>query len=86
MTPAQYKKLVRGCAVAVVVIVIAAGIGIYEFISLQQAKAQEALHEQQLELMREKTTSLQERWIKWIPWIKSCGKWSRVRGLVTAQR
>ena len=28
VTPAQYKKLVRGCAVAVVVIVIAAGIGI----------------------------------------------------------
>ncbi|WP_337465676.1 peptidoglycan DD-metalloendopeptidase family protein [Megasphaera sp.] len=61
VTPAQYKKLVRGCAVAVVVIVIAAGIGIYEFVSLQQAKAQEALHEQQLELMREKTTSLQEK-------------------------
>ena len=39
VTPAQYKKLVRGCAVAVVVIVIAAGIGIYEFVSLQQAKA-----------------------------------------------
>lgn len=61
VTPAQYKKLVRACAVAVVVIVIAAGIGIYEFVSLQQTKAQEALHEQQLELMREKTTSLQEK-------------------------
>ena len=42
---------------------IAAGlcIGIYEFISLQHMKEQNALHEQQLELMREKTASLQEK-------------------------
>ena len=41
--------------------VAAIGFGLYQFISLQQARAQEALHEQQLQLMREKTASLQEK-------------------------
>lgn len=61
VTPDQYKKFIRVGAAAAIFIVIAVGIGIYEFVSLQQAKEQEALHEQQLELMRDKTASLQEK-------------------------
>ena len=61
LTPAQYKKIIHIGAIAAIFIVIAIGIGIYEFVSLQQAKEQEMLHEQQLELMRDKTTSLQEK-------------------------
>lgn len=86
VTPEQYKKFIRIGVATAIFIVIAVGIGIYEFVSLQQAKDQETLHEQQLELMRDKTTSLQEKWIKWMHSTKSCGKWSRDRGLVTAQK
>ena len=61
VTPEQYKKFIRIGVATAIFIVIAVGIGIYEFVSLQQAKDQEMLHEQQLELMRDKTTSLQEK-------------------------
>ena len=61
VTPEQYKKFIRIGVATAIFIVIAVGIGIYEFVSLQQAKDQETLHEQQLELMRDKTTSLQEK-------------------------
>ena len=55
VTPEQYKKIIRIGVAAAIFIVIVVGIGIYEFVSLQQAKDQEMLHEQQLELMRDKT-------------------------------
>lgn len=61
ITPDQYKKLVRAGAVAVILVILAIGVGIYEFVSLQEARNEENLHAQQLELMREKTTSLQEK-------------------------
>ena len=61
VTPEQYKKFIRIGVATAIFIVIVVGIGIYEFVSLQQAKDQETLHEQQLELMRDKTTSLQEK-------------------------
>lgn len=61
LSPQQYKTAVRAIAAGAVVLAAAVGIGIYQFISLQQARAQETLHEQQLELMREKTSSLQEK-------------------------
>lgn len=61
VTPEQYKKIIRIGVAAAIFIVIVVGIGIYEFVSLQQAKDQEMLHEQQLELMRDKTASLQEK-------------------------
>lgn len=57
----QYKRIVRIIAAGVVAFIAVAAIGIYQFISLQQAREKESLHEQQLELMREKTTSLQEK-------------------------
>ncbi len=57
----QYKRIVRIVAAGVVVFVAVAAVGIYQFIALQQAREKESLHEQQLELMREKTTSLQEK-------------------------
>lgn len=61
VTPEQYKKIIRIGVAAAIFIVIVVGIGIYEFVSLQQAKDQEMLHEQQLELMRDKTASFQEK-------------------------
>ncbi len=57
----QYKRIVRIIAAGVVVFVAVVGVGIYQFMALQQAREKESLHEQQLELMREKTTSLQEK-------------------------
>lgn len=57
----QYKRIVRLVVAGVIVFLVVVAIGIYQFISLQQAREKEALHEQQLELMREKTTSLQEK-------------------------
>lgn len=57
----QYRRIVRIIAAGVVVFVAVVGVGIYQFIALQQAREKESLHEQQLELMREKTTSLQEK-------------------------
>lgn len=59
--PGQYKKILAAVIAGVVVIAAGLCIGIYEFISLQHMKEQNALHEQQLELMREKTASLQEK-------------------------
>lgn len=61
LSPRQYKMAVRAVAGGVVVLLVVVGIGIYQFISLQKAREQEALHQQQLELMREKTASLQEK-------------------------
>ena len=61
LTPGQYKKVMAAVIAGVVVIAAGLCIGIYEFISLQHMKEQNALHEQQLELMREKTASLQEK-------------------------
>lgn len=61
LTPQQYKKVIRITAAAVVIFILTAGIGIYEYVSLQQARQREALHEQQLELMRDKTASLQDK-------------------------
>lgn len=57
----QYRRIVRIIAAGVVVFVAVVGVGIYQFIALQQAREKESIHEQQLELMREKTTSLQEK-------------------------
>lgn len=57
----QYKRIVRIIVAGVVTFIVVIGVGIYQFISLQQSREKEALHEQQLELMREKTTSLQEK-------------------------
>jgi murein DD-endopeptidase MepM/ murein hydrolase activator NlpD len=61
LTPGKYKKVMAAVIAGVVVIAAGLCIGIYEFISLQHMKEQNALHEQQLELMREKTASLQEK-------------------------
>ena len=61
LSPAQYKKARRLVAAAIAAFVVVTGVGIYSLVSLQQARQQEALHEQQLELMREKTASLQEK-------------------------
>lgn len=61
LTLGQYKKVMAAVIAGVVVIAAGLCIGIYEFISLQHMKEQNALHEQQLELMREKTASLQEK-------------------------
>ena len=61
LSPQQYRTALRAAIAGAVVLVAAIGFGLYQFISLQQARAQEALHEQQLQLMREKTASLQEK-------------------------
>ena len=61
LSPRQCRTLARVVVAGVVVLIAAVGIGIYQYVSLQQVRAQEELHGQQLELMREKTTSLQEK-------------------------
>lgn len=61
LTPKQYKKGITLVLAGAVVIVAGLLVGIYEFVSLQEMKEQMALHEQQLEMMREKTASLQEK-------------------------
>ena len=61
LSPQQCRTALRAAVAGAVVLVAAIGFGLYQFISLQQARAQEALHEQQLQLMREKTASLQEK-------------------------
>ena len=61
LTPIQYKKGITLVLAGAVVIVAGLLVGIYEFVSLQEMKEQNALHEQQLEMMREKTASLQEK-------------------------
>ena len=61
LTPKQYKKGITLVLAGAVVIVAGLLVGIYEFVSLQEMKEQNALHEQQLEMMREKTASLQEK-------------------------
>lgn len=61
LSPAQVRRLTLIALAGAVVIVAAVGIGIYQFVSLRQAQAQEALHQQQLDLMRDKTTTLQEK-------------------------
>lgn len=61
LTPKQYKKMVFAAGIGAVIIVAAAGIGIYQYISLQQIRAAEALHQQQLDIMREKASSLQDK-------------------------
>lgn len=61
LTPKQYKKGITLVLAGAVVIVAGLLVEIYEFVSLQEMKEQNALHEQQLEMMREKTASLQEK-------------------------
>lgn len=61
LSPQQYRTALRAAIAGAVVLVAAIGFGLYQFMSLQQARAQESLHEQQLQLMREKTASLQEK-------------------------
>ena len=61
LTPKQDKKGITLVLAGAVVIVAGLLVGIYEFVSLQEMKEQNALHEQQLEMMREKTASLQEK-------------------------
>ena len=61
LTPKQYKRAILIASIGIVVIVAAVGIGVYQYISLQQVRAQEALHQQQLDIMREKTSSLQDK-------------------------
>lgn len=61
LTPKQYKKGITLVLAGAVVIVAGLLVGIYEFVSLQEMKEQNALHKQQLEMMREKTASLQEK-------------------------
>ena len=61
LTPKQSKKGITLVLAGAVVIVAGLLVGIYEFVSLQEMKEQNALHEQQLEMMREKTASLQEK-------------------------
>lgn len=57
----HYKKAIRMLTIGGIIFIVVIGMGIYQFISLQQARQREALQEQQLELMRQKTTSLQEK-------------------------
>lgn len=61
LTPQQYRRAVVAAVCGIVVLIAALGAGVYQYISLQQAWQKEALHEQQLELMRDKTSSLQEK-------------------------
>lgn len=61
LTPRQLRRAVIIAISGAVIIVAAVGIGIYQFLSLRQVQATESLHQQQLELMRDKTTSLQEK-------------------------
>lgn len=61
LTPTQLRRAVIIAISGAVIIVAAVGIGIYQFLSLRQVEAAESLHQQQLELMRDKTTSLQEK-------------------------
>lgn len=61
LTPQQYKKFLIAAGTGVIIVVLAVVIGIYQYILLQQERAAEALHEQQLHIMREKTSSLQEK-------------------------
>ena len=48
LSPQQYRTALRAAIAGAVVLVAAIGFGLYQFISLQQARAQESLHEQQL--------------------------------------
>lgn len=61
ITPQQYRKAVWIAIAGAVLIVAALAVGVYQYVSLQQARQREELHAQQLEIMREKTTSLQEK-------------------------
>lgn len=86
LTPKQYKRAILIASIGIVVIVAAVGIGVYQYISLQQMRAQEALHQQQLDIMREKRHPSKTKSIKWMPSTKSCGKWSKAQEVVTAQK
>lgn len=61
ITPKQYKKGVIVAAIGVFLILFGTIVGIYEYVEIQSLRDKEALHEQQLELMRDKTSSLQEK-------------------------
>lgn len=61
ITPKQYKKGVLIAGIGAFLIVLGVIVGVYEFVEIQTMREREALHEQQLELMREKTGSLQEK-------------------------
>lgn len=61
ISPKQYKKGVIVAAIGVFLILFGLVVGIFEFMEIQNLREKNALHEQQLELMREKTSSLQEK-------------------------
>lgn len=61
VTPEEYRKYRRMALVGLAVLVVAILIGIYQFIALQGLREQEMLHEQQLEIMRDKTETLQQK-------------------------
>ncbi len=61
LTPEQYRTAVRAFFAGAVILAAAVGVILYQYAALQRAQAQDALREQQLELMREKTTTLQEK-------------------------
>ncbi len=61
ITPQQYRKGVIIAAAAACLIFLGAVVGVFEYVQIQNLREKEALHEQQLELMRDKTASLQEK-------------------------
>lgn len=61
LPPEQYKAAVKAVLICAAALIVFIGVIIYQYAALSQAQSQNELHEQQLELMREKITSLQEK-------------------------
>jgi murein DD-endopeptidase MepM/ murein hydrolase activator NlpD len=61
ITPRQYRRVIITAAAAAILIVMGAVIGVFEYVELQNVRQKEMLHEQQLEIMRDKTASLQDK-------------------------
>jgi murein DD-endopeptidase MepM/ murein hydrolase activator NlpD len=57
----RYRQGIIVAAIAVVLLVTGSAVGVYEYTQVQNLREKEALHEQQLQIMKDKTVSLQEK-------------------------
>lgn len=61
ITPRQYRRGLIAATAAAALILVGLIVGVYEYVALQNLREEEALHAQQLEMMKDKTSSLQEK-------------------------
>ena len=59
--PKRYKKLIIAAAAGAVILVGSVTAGIYEYVELQSLREENTLREQQMQIMKDKTASLQEK-------------------------